>query len=578
MRRLLVSLALCAAAPAAAQSYGVGSDDALTGAPVAQPTPTLGRAVPAQLSGAEKVAYRLTFLDIAEGNLDAADGRLASLPAGPLHGVAKAQLLLARGTAAPRAELTAWLAANPNTPQAVAIAQLAQRLGQSDVVVPVVPHSLRAIRLNVPMTTRSAAVVTPADAAFVARARAALAANRPADVESAAADPTISEPVRTEWLQRAAWNYYAQSGDDENASRLGNLAGAGSGEWSALGHWVAGLSAFRQHDCERAATAFDAVGGYASGELASAAAYWAHRAHLACGRPDLALARLGVASRNTTGFYGLLARRALGLKDANDWSEPDFLGADWRRLADRPGARRAVALVEVGQRALADHELRYLAATSEGGLYDSILRLADRLDLPATQYWLAGNPPAGRMPPLSARYPAPDWHPFNGWRVPRELVYAHALIESGFTTSATSHTGAKGIMQLMPAAARDMARQAEVTHNAELLNDPSFSVEYGQAYLEFLRDGKWTEGKLPKVIAAYNAGPGSVQKWNASVRCNDDPLLYIESIPFRDTRYYTEIVLRNYWMYSARAHKTNASLDAVAANQWPLFPVAVHGD
>jgi hypothetical protein len=86
---------------------------------------------------------------------------------------------------------------------------------------------------------------------------------------------------------------------------------------------------------------------------------------------------------------------------------------------------------------------------------------------------------------------------------------------------------------------------------------------------------------LPKVIAAYNAGPGSVQKWNnGGVRDNGDVLLFIESIPFRETRHYVEVVMRNYWLYQMkeaaqtpqRAAGRPQSIAAVAQNQWPRFP------
>ena len=178
---------------------------------------------------------------------------------------------------------------------------------------------------------------------------------------------------------------------------------------------------------------------------------------------------------------------------------------------------------------------------------------------------------------MSARFPAPDWRPAGGWRVDRSLVYAHALQESNFQTSATSRTGAKGIMQLMPAAAREMtARMADGTvvpvAAVRDLSDPEFNIECGQSYLQSLRDMSYTAGLLPKVIAAYNAGPGSVQKWNTTLRDNADPLLFIESIPFKETRHYVEVVLRNYWMYQLRDDARTPSLDALAKDLWPKFP------
>jgi hypothetical protein len=104
------------------------------------------------------------------------------------------------------------------------------------------------------------------------------------------------------------------------------------------------------------------------------------------------------------------------------------------------------------------------------------------------------------------------------------------------------------------------------------LTDPAFNIEVGQTYLEALRDMSHTQGLLPKVIAAYNAGPGSVQRWNTSLDDRGDPLLFIESIPFKETRGYVEIVLRNFWMYQLRDGVQPASMDALIAGLWPTFP------
>ena len=108
------------------------------------------------------------------------------------------------------------------------------------------------------------------------------------------------------------------------------------------------------------------------------------------------------------------------------------------------------------------------------------------------------------------------------------------------------------------------------------LDDPVYNIEMGQTYLEALRDMPSTEGVLPKVIAAYNAGPGSVQKWNASLDDKGDPLLFMASIPFLETRHYVEVVMRNYWMYQLRDGTTPASMDAMISGAWPRFPARTH--
>ncbi len=131
-----------------------------------------------------------------------------------------------------------------------------------------------------------------------------------------------------------------------------------------------------------------------------------------------------------------------------------------------------------------------------------------------------------------ARYPTPNWAPDSGWRVEKALVYAHTLQESGFRNKVVSPAGAYGLMQIMPAAATDFARERGVSIDRSALTKPSTNMDIGQRHLERLRDMTGvTGGLLPKVIAAYNAGPKPVGEWNSLVRDNGDPLLYIESIP-----------------------------------------------
>jgi soluble lytic murein transglycosylase-like protein len=128
-------------------------------------------------------------------------------------------------------------------------------------------------------------------------------------------------------------------------------------------------------------------------------------------------------------------------------------------------------------------------------------------------------------------------------------------------------------MQIMPAAATDYMRERGIAVDQEALSRPSTNIDIGQRHIEKLRDMGLTGGLLPKVIAAYNAGPRPVGEWNGMVRDNGDPLLYIESIPYWETRGYVVTVLRNYWMYEAQGNKTNSpSRVALAQGMWPRFP------
>ena len=524
------------------------------------------RAIPTQVPVAQRAAWRTIYADLRAGRLETAASGLAAATPGPLAAHVEAELLLARGAAGSRVtDPKAWLAANLDLPQAP---RLAARLGAPLDGLPAI-RTLRWINY-----TPAAARAPRGDGVLDGAMRPLIAADQPAAAEEVwlKLAPSADPAARAQWAQRAAWLYYID-GDDLGAARLGRRAAEGTGEHAALGSWVVGLAAWRQDDCATAVTAFDGVATRgASSDLAAAAAYWASRAHLACGRPDLVSKRLAIAAAHRHSFYGMLARRALGLESPLNWAEPDFIKADWNHLDKLPGARRAAALVEIGQLGLADRELRHLATIADPAHYEAIMRLAARLSLPATQLWLSQRSPSGAHAPLAARYPAPAWVPARGWRVEQSLVYAHALQESRFATDVVSHAGARGVMQMMPATAAQIGREMGEPSDAARLNDPSFNIECGQTYMEELRDSVWTGGLLPKVIAAYNAGPGSVQKWNASVRDKGDPLLFIESIPFKETRHYVEVVLKNYWMYQLRDGVKPASMDALAAGMWPRFP------
>ena len=111
--------------------------------------------------------------------------------------------------------------------------------------------------------------------------------------------------------------------------------------------------------------------------------------------------------------------------------------------------------------------------------------------------------------------PIPNWTPYNGWRVDPALAYAHIIQESNFRTDAVSPAGAVGLMQVRPGTAGDTARARGTANSVSVasLKDPLVNIDYGQAFIELIRNSAATRGQLPKVIAAYNAGPLPVERW-----------------------------------------------------------------
>jgi soluble lytic murein transglycosylase-like protein len=544
--------------------------------PLVPPAPiSNSNTLPQQLTPAERDGYRTVFTAIRAADWSAAAARLDGMPEGLLHPVARAELYLAKGS--PKVELAPLIALiekAPDLPEAPRLATLAKARGAE--LLPELPVARDLVRMpgaprrQSARTTRSDAVA----AALAVEITPLVKGDRPSDAEAllTARQFELTDEARTELQQRVAWSYYL-AGDDVSARRLATQAHGGTGEWTVQADWVAGLAAWRQRDCAAAADAFSWVAARAKdSEMTAAGLFWAARADMACGRPEKVQTRLRTASRLPETFYGLLAGGALGLAPPAPEKRLDLAATDWPVLSQRPNIRAATALAEIGETSLADMLLKHQARIGAMQDHEALLHLAARLNLPATQIWLAQNGPAGARMSVSARYPSPGWTPQGGWRIDKALIYAHALQESQFRTDAVSPAGARGLMQLLPTTAQLVAKKRGQTIDQATLAEPALNFELGQSYLQQLADFSCTGGLLPKVIAAYNAGPASVTNWNARGRNLSDPLLFIESIPFVETRAYVAIVLRNYWMYQRQSGAKSDSLKAIAQGMWPRFP------
>ena len=385
-------------------------------------------------------------------------------------------------------------------------------------------------------------------------------------------DATLSQPARAEWRTRVAWSYYIEN-QDEAAYRLAQLASAGSGPWVAEGWWTAGLAAWRLGDCDGAADAFNRSAGLAvNPELTAAGYYWQSRALVRCRKPETAAEALRGAAAHEETLYGMLAAEQLGQELSRHHAGADFTKQDWQRLRHVENVRVAAGLAEIGEDGAADEVLRHQARIGDPSQFEPLTRLARDLGLPSTQLWMSYNAPYGARPEPATRFPTPKWTPTGGWSVDPALVYAHALQESRFRTSVVSPAGARGLMQIMPAAARDHAAALGVAGTARDLTRPEVNLAFGQRHMQMLKNSGGTQGLLPKVMAAYNAGLTPITRWNHEINDQGDPLLWMESIPYWETRGYVNIVMRNYWMYERQAGGSSESRLVMAQGMWPTFP------
>jgi soluble lytic murein transglycosylase len=526
---------------------------------------------PATLSDKQRKLYADVLAAMRAKRWADADALLDSDKDGPLNAYLRAQFLLAPDS--PRAELTdivPLLESAPDLPQATRLATMAAKRGAT--TLPRLPAEQRLIWAgSAPRRVTERSVDDPAASTLGGKIRERIKADDPVGAELLLeeARPTLSPEGLTEWQQRVAWSYYIEN-DDANALRVAREAAQGSGRWAMRAAWVEGLAAWRTGEMRAADDAFARVGRTAEDpEMRAAGHYWSARTATKLREKKVAEQRFRAAMHDSETFYGMLAAEAL---DETSVVPRTQARADDNGLNRLPNIRAARAMIELGATDDADALVRHQARIGDPAQHSALAALAGAMGLPETQLYLAHNTPRGVRPDMMARYPAPQWQPSGGWQVDPALVFAHTLQESQFRRTVVSAAGAQGLMQVRPGTARDIARwRGDLAGNRDLKN-PAVNMDFGQSYLQLLSGDTSTGGLLPKVIAAYNAGPTPVARWATEVRDNGDPLLYIESIPYWETRGYVGIVLRNYWMYEAQAGKPSESRKDLVAGRWPRFP------
>jgi soluble lytic murein transglycosylase-like protein len=373
---------------------------------------------------------------------------------------------------------------------------------------------------------------------------------------------------------RLAQGYYAV-GDDDQAVVWGERASKRSGKYFPEIHWTTGLAYWRQGKLEQAAFHFEQVAksDYASRWLQSAGAFWAGRAHVRMRHHRDFTRLMELAGQSPRTFYGLLARRLLNQDPDFDWSPPPLDKAALAELAEAPGGKRAVLLLQIGFEERAERELRILVPKASHGLTEAMLALAERSRMPSLAMRL-GNMLVRNGAPIgdTIAYPAPQLTPSSGELADRELVLALVRQESGFNPQARSPAGARGLMQIMPDTAAFIARDGKLSADTRnRLYDPEVNLMLGQRYIDILMKDNSVGGDLFRMVVAWNAGPGNLGKWMKSVKHQDDPLLFIESVPAPETRNFVERVLTNYWVYRQRFNQPVNSLDSVASGKWPVY-------
>jgi soluble lytic murein transglycosylase len=531
--------------------------------------------VPRQLSDADSAYYRNVFAAIRGQRWSEVQTLLAQRGGGLLYAVAQAEYYT--HPQSPRVELpqiTAWLDGGRNLPWAAQLARLGMSRGLT--AMPDLPYQnpLRSVG-SFPRRTRPSSIE---DTTMPDEVNAAILDRITNDDPHGArtlldgVDALLSPEARAEWRQRVAWSYFIENMDPESLA-MARRVSEGSGPWVAEGEFTRGLAAFRLNDCSQSLDAFRRAAPMAENiELRAAALYWASRAALRCRQPAEASRLLAEATGADETLYGMLAIDQLGRRMPDRMARADLSEDDWRSISRHENVRIAAGLAEIGEDDLASEVLLHQARIGSPTDYAALSRLARDLGLPQTQLFMAYNAPAGGLADPASYYPTPRWTPINGWQVDPALAYAHILQESNFRASARSPANAQGLMQITPITVRQHAPRLELGPDQVDIFEPRTNLAFGQRNLQMLQEDPATRDHLPKIMAAYNAGLTPVRRWEGEVRDFDDPLLYMEAIPYWETRSYVAIVMRNYWMYERQANAQSPSRLALAQNRWPAFP------
>ena len=369
---------------------------------------------------------------------------------------------------------------------------------------------------------------------------------------------------------------YFLAGRDQWALMWAGQAAARSGRFLPEAHWTAGLAAWRLKNFDVATGHFSAIAGNdkVSSWLVSAAAFWAARSYLVNRQPEKVNSFLTIAADHPRTFYGLLAARMLGREMNFRWAVPPLAEGTIKTLSTKPRGRRAMALLQVGENRRAERELRKLSGFADEQMTKGILALASRGNMPSLAVRLDNRlfPNGGGYD--GAAYPVPAWLPNGGFKIDRALIYALVRQESRFNPKAKSWAGARGLMQLMPRTASFVARDRRFyrhSNKRRTLFKPEVNLALGQKYIEILLADKKIKGNLFLMAAAWNGGPGNLNKWRRKTKYMNDPLFFIESIPSRETRIFIEKVVSNLWAYRNRLGQPTPSLDTIAAGRWPVY-------
>lgn len=346
--------------------------------------------------------------------------------------------------------------------------------------------------------------------------------------------------------------------------------------------WRAALAHLRNDRFAQAESAFVKIAKRVDHSwYKSAGYYWAARAATATDQNEKARNYYNKASQQGYTLYGVLAASAL---------QQPILHAPYNADAnhsiyDLASIARASVYKQLNMDARAEHELRNAYTQTDRAGQEQLLHISAALELPALQLRISQALWYNTKLHHTGDYPLPSWElAERSAKAPNSLLYAIARQESGFYTKAKSRVGATGVMQIMPETARyiidknglDEVRVASAdgsfpksSFTLANLTKPEINLAVGAHYIDYLAEKHYIDNSVIHILAAYNAGPGALRKWTKEYSHIQDPLHFVEHIPYRETRHYVQQVLTNYIMYEMLEGQSSKAISDLHASTWP---------
>jgi soluble lytic murein transglycosylase len=377
---------------------------------------------------------------------------------------------------------------------------------------------------------------------------------------SASRDPAIIVSPDAWWVERRLVSrLLVEAGNPRLAYAIAASHSVETPALRAEAEFHAGWYALEYlHDPATAAKHFTAIASFSTTSLSlSRAEYWLGRSAIAAGRRELATAHFQRAAAHPTSFYGQLAAARLGSPRLGIDQPPRATAAVMQRFNGRELVEAVRHLSAAGYQERAAVIYRFLAETLDDPAEIALLAAMAEKEGKHPVALQVGRLAAARGLPVdtlafpTAAIPSSTKTP----TVERPVVFAIARQESAFNPGAVSSAGARGLLQLLPATAKETAKEAGLPYSkGRLTSDPAYNATLGATYLGGLIDS--FGGSYVMSFAAYNAGASRVTEWVERYGDPRDPdvdvVNWIEMIPFTETRNYVQRIIENLQVYRAR--------------------------